>query len=632
MTARVQASAARDCGARRACASAASPWRTLCALAVGAALAGCADEPSDGSGDDGLDDGIGDGDGDGEIEDRWGVEQEFELRLYAGTPPPLELSLDKAQVAELFGSAADDILLLELDPTTLLTNALDEIKAACGTAWQSDSPNPNHDCALTPLGQSFQGGDGTWQTSAEYALIRILTMTSANVEVDGTALDGVQGLADALGIGGGFSEILAEALGIARTQEIVPTSPLVSSLMANFLGSHPAFEGDPKIRFTLGDALADLAPLASRYGPIGAHPGVIDPSVTPFGEVMGPEFRLNVTAESNLRLVDGLDLSMGKDYMSVIVDEQGPTFGDPLEFDFEDPEKFALVGLQSDLAVDLRFAIRESTAFTLACTGVAACKGNLPGNPVNAGSVWHQPPWTMEYIVADAARRQYEDRSFSKSYALGSAKVEVGAAGNPGGWMSFEILFDLGDPPEDQYSWEAITEVAQVALHDSPFQTFAEGTANVGFTLSDIPVGISGEECAEAVRPYLQQQASQVADYLLGDYRKNNGELDLFYRRADDGRAYLFFIAPEDLAPGAPYPWTTPGFFSDPSLSPDSKLSTTEIPGVSDTTHEKLALEVGENVLYLRAAEGTLYRLRVFVREGDEDLRVWVSEDKEPTQ
>lgn len=611
-------------------------WRLASVLVLGPWLVGCNDEPADdGALDaDGDGDGIGDGDGDddGDIEDRWGIEEEFELRLYDAAPPPLELSLDKAQVAELFGSVADDILLLELDPTTLLTNALDEIKSACGTAWQNDSSNPNHNCALTPLGQSFQGSDGTWQTSAEYSLVRILTMTSANVEVDGTSLEGVQGLADALGIGGGFSDILSEALGIPRTQEIVPTAPLVESLMVNFLGSHPEFAGDPKIRFTLGDALADLAPLATRYGPVGAHPGVIDPTFTPFGEVMGPEFRLNVTAESNLRLVDGLDLSMGKDYMSVIVDESGPTFGDPLEFDFEDPEKFSLVGLQPELVVDLRFAIRESSAFTLACTGQDACKNNLPGNPVNAGSVWNQPAWMMEYIVADAARRQYEDRTFSKSYALGAAKVEVGASGNPGGWMSFDILLNLGNPPEDQYSWEAITEVAQVALHDSPFQTFPEGTANVGFTLADIPVGISGEECAEAVRPYLQQQASQVADYLLGDYRKNNGELDLFYRRADDGRAYLFFIAPEDLAPGAPYPWTTPGFFSDPSLSPDSKLSSTEIPGVSDTTHEKLALEVGENVLYLRAAEGTLYRLRIFVREGDDDLRVWVSKDEEPAQ
>ena len=94
--------------------------------------------------------------------------------------------MDRAQVTAVW-PRGPEILLLELDSTALLTNTLLAVKNSCGTQWQLDQPNPNHDCSLTALGQSYEGQDGTWQTSAEYSLVRILTMTPANARVQGTS-------------------------------------------------------------------------------------------------------------------------------------------------------------------------------------------------------------------------------------------------------------------------------------------------------------------------------------------------------------------------------------------------------------------------------------------------------------
>ncbi len=564
------------------------------------------------------------GDGDGDIEPN-DDETWFELRLNEVPPPDLELSMDRDEVTELFGSAASEILLLELDSTTLLNNTLTEIKNSCGTDWQLDQPNPNHNCGLTTLGQSFIGTDGTWETSAEYSLVRILTMTPANAKVQGTSLEGVQELADLLGLGGGFGQILADGLGISRTTEFISTSAVVAAIQLNVLASHPSFEGQTKIRFTLEDALTDLASMTARFGPSGGHPGILDPSFPMSGQALGPDFQMTAVATSNMRIADGIDLDSGKDYVNVVVDTTGPSFSDPLEFDFEDPEKFSMTGIIEDLAVDLRFAVEEWTGFVNTCVEHPPCQDNLPESPVTSDSVWAKPPWTMEYVVADAARTLYDDRVHFASYLFGAAEVRIGQNGDPPGWVEYFTLLNLGNPPPSQYLWESIMEVAQVALHTPPEVTFPEGAANVAFTLQDMPVGITGPEIEDAVRPYLQSQSSALADYLLGDYTKNNGLVDLYFRRASDGAPYLFFVTSDDLPPEVSYSHTTPGFFAEPSLSPESKVSMINIAGVEDTTHEKLPLVEGLQVVYVEDAAGAVFRLRINADAvNDDEIEVYV--------
>ncbi len=584
----------------------------------------CSDDDVDGtgSGDAGTGETAGDGDGDEAGTDsdgaEFGPESELTLRITDESPPDLVLQMGRDEVAELFGDVAQEIELLELDSTPLLTNSLDAIKFACGDGWQLDNPNPNHDCSQTALGQSF--GDGNWQTSAEFSMVRILTMTPANSVVKGTSLEGVAGISDFLALfTGGFSGMMAESLEIAKTDEFLDTASLVASLKLNLIATHPGVSDDGKITVTLADALADMGTLATRLGPAGDHPGILVPDYPTYGEVFGPDFQMNVTAESNLRVLDGVDLSGGKDFISVVADVTGPSFEDEAEFDFNDPNKFSLTGLTANPTLDLRFAIYEHDEFVPACTSdiSEACVSNAPGLPIGDNLVWTLDPWDLEYLTAYAGTLKYATLSSVVTKLLIDL-VKVGKDGNPPGWAEFNVPlgFLFGEPPA-QFVWEMINEVAQHDLHhldpNGP-ATFAEGDANVEFTLEDIPVGITGEEAANAVRPYLQAQGSDIAGYLLGNYKENSGPVDFYYRRASDGEPYLFWVTPEDLLDGLPYGWDKPGFYADPSLS--EKLSSTDT-GVGDSAHEKLRVEPGETVVYAADDEGDLYRIRIFAPEGD---------------
>jgi hypothetical protein len=561
---------------------------------------------------------------DGAFED----EREIVLRLNDAPVPPLALKLNRDQAAELFGESAKEILLVEVDSSPLLFNALNEITNACGDKWKLDSPNPQHDCSLSALGQTFKGPDNTWQTSPEYALVRLLTMTPANSKVKGTSIEGMQELADLLKIGGGFAQILSESLGVPRTQPFVPTADLVKAIQMDLLATHPAIGGDGTLLpVTLYDALYDLATLSERFGPTGDHPGLLDPDFTTKSVVLSPEFSMNVSASSNLRLLDGADLSSTglKGYLSAVVDVTPPTYDDELEFDFSDPEKFQIEGVVEDPLVDMRFWVYEHPTFVKSCVGDDACKQNLPTNKELVkqkwpGTSWAINSWLAEHLIVRAASIRYAERVFNKCYELlwvCSADVTIGPAGdhpnNPKGWSVFDVVFNLGNPPKDQYVWELLSEVAQVALHTPPSGDIPEGQANVAFTLSDIPIGISGAAIAEAARPFLQEQAPKLSDLLLGDYWKNNDPVDFYYRRGADGVPYLFFVEPEDLAPGAAYNYSRPGFFTCPDLEDSCKVSAKELAGAGDTAHEKLRLDAGETVLYARDDGGDTYRLRAIV-------------------
>ncbi len=552
----------------------------------------------------------------------WSEEREFTLRIQDTRPPELNLAMTKDEVAELLGTVAEDVLLMELDSEPLLTSALTSIKSACGTAWQNDNPDPQHNCDLTPLGQTFIGSaDGTWRSSAEYAMVRILTMTPANSDVVGTSIAGLQGVADFLGIGGGFAEILADSLHLARTDEFLSTPQVVKSLQYNVLRTHPLMNGDDLIPVTLADALSDMATMSTTFGPSGNHPGIIDPSVPAYGQILTDDFEMRISTTSNLRVLDGLDLSIGKDFITVVDDQIGPTFDDPAEFDFNDPTKFSMSGIEANPTVDLRIAMFENPSWVPACTG-QACVANDPWNPVGAGTVWTIDPWEVEYIIAGAGYDQWIDLYHSQSYYLlffiWVADVDIGQNGNPGGWSDFSVLLDIGNPPADQYVWELVNEVAQRNLHNNGYYSFPEGQANVAFTLEDIDVGITAEEIEDAVRPVLQDQAADLAEWLLGNYHENSGPVDLFYRRSSDGTPTLFFISDDDHEPDAPYGWVNPGFFADADLT--YKVSATDLPGVDDSAHEKWVPPVGESVVFVSDDLGTVYRLRVFVPEsGDRD-------------
>jgi hypothetical protein len=128
---------------------------------------------------------------------------------------------------------------------------------------------------------------------------------------------------------------------------------------------------------------------------------------------------------------------------------------------------------------------------------------------------------------------------------------------------------------------------------------------------------MTADELRKAVRPYLQNQSSMLSSRLLGDYQKNNGQVDFYYRRGLDNVPYVFFVAPSDPRPTPGYNYKNPGFFSDPSLSAASRVSQVTINGSGDTTHEKLKLPVGETVVYSEDEAGDVYRLSFVVPAPD---------------
>lgn len=563
----------------------------------------------------------------------YSAEVRLPLRLHdVAASTPLDFALNRQGIDEVFTEEIQrDIRVLELDTTALITDAVNQIKTSCGTRWRENNPNPRHDCSATNYGRD-RTPPIPWQETPEYSMVRLLTMTPANVVVAGTSLENLQGLADLLGIGGGFRTILAETLGIPPTTEIVPTPSVVRALQEYWMGTHPEVLPGAKLPISLFDAMRELAPLAERFGAKGAHPGVLDPAFPPRSALLTPQFEMRLVASSNLRWLDGVDVtaadgSAQKEYLALVFDNTGPSFDDVLEFDFTDPARFDVRGLAEQPRVDLRMLLRENGAFQRTCTAAnTTCRNNLPSSPA-PGYVWSIPRWEIEATVAGAAYFQYQNRrNFSQTYSLlgiPAATVTMGANGNPAGWTTFETLINLGSPPPPQYIWENISEVAQVALHNYGDTVLPEGRVNVAFTLRDVNVGLSAAAIRDAMRPRLQEQRQKLSERLLGDYRKNNGAVDFYYRRGADGAPYLFFVAPSDPLPTLEYNYTKPGFFSDEALS--DKVSTIEAGTSGDDAHEKLALRAGETVVYVSDAAGQVARLRLVVGADPSEIELYLS-------
>ncbi|MFT3928125.1 MAG: hypothetical protein QM778_36690 [Myxococcales bacterium] len=561
----------------------------------------------------------------------WTDEVAIPLRLREDTAPPtLHFDLDKEGVNEVIAADVQkDIRVLQLDTTTLLQTSVNNIKASCGTKWTQDNKDPQHDCTVTSLGQSY---GSNWKNTPEYSFVRLLTMTPANAMVAGSSVGELEGLANLLGLGGGFNQILADVLAIPKTREIITTNSVVSSLQQYWMQSHPAILPGAKIPITLYDAMNDLKTLPALLGPSGGHPGVLDPSFQTTSVVFGPNFKMTLVATSNLKWFDGIDLSgdgtrPGKDYIALVVDTTGATRDDVLEFDFKNASKFDIQGLTAAPTVNLKMKVLENDALVPSCEGNACMTNNSPSQPKPLPYVWSTPKWQLEYLLTGAALVEYANlRTYNKySWLLidRAADISVGQGTDPAGWTKFYSVAGLGNPPDPQYVWELILGIGQNALHHIGNTTIAEGAADVAFTLYNIPVGLTAAQIRDATADELQKQRNVLSDKLLGDYKKNNGAVDFYYKRGADSKPYLFFAAAGDPLPSGVYNYTKPGFFADETLG--TKLSNTAAGTSGDSAHEKLSLATGETTVYMRDDLNQVYRLR-FVAEADPtEIRVYAS-------
>jgi hypothetical protein len=570
----------------------------------------------------------------------------FFLRLDDSARPPIVLELDKQKALELFGDeAARQIKLLDIDSTPMLTNVLTTIQNACGTSWQNNNRDPMFDCQLTPLGQSF---GASWGTTPEFAMVRLLAMTPANANVTGTSLEDFARLVNENypeTFSFDFGDVLAENLGITKTSPLVPTSNLVLALQQSLLAPHPEVNNTAgTLPITMYDALKDMAPLAAKLGPSGAHPGILVPDDGSFrttSNALLPNFKMRVAAQSNLSWVSGIDLSRGAGDMFL---QEGNA---ALTFDFNDSQKFQLEGLAETPTVDMRFSLHELPQAVPSCTRVPDCKSNSPATPV-PGTVWTYDSWLLEPIIARAAYLTYSNRAFNKCYftLFGQCRMStsIGQAPDPLGWSIFTSSLTFSDGttirvPPPQFLWELLTESGQVIVHDPTGDgtaDFLEGQARPVYALHGVPIGLSGSQLVAQIRPTLQAQARQISDAILGRYWKNNNALDFFYRRVTPGgEPYLFFAAATDLRPDPAnpnqpraYTYARPGFFTSPDLSDASKVSATVIAGVDDTTHEKYRLPTGETVLYMQDDEGATYQVRFYVPDGAAPTEIMASVKK----
>ena len=467
------------------------------------------------------------------------------------------LELDKSQVVELFTPAKQKkIVLLKLAPTPLVKNSLAYVQGACGSGWWK-------------AGFSDAGCPWDW-SEREKNIWRLMTMTPANVNVEGTSIAGVAELAATLngfGLIDSFSEILAAALGIGLYDEIVSPEHVGKAMVEKVMGTHPNTNPDHTFSITLEDAMSDMETLGPRYDAKGTHPGFIDSTYPTIAAVMEPDFKMHFAATSNLQWHDGIDLdTVSKGYVPVIADVTGPTYDDVLEFDFLSQDGFWVTGLTPNPTVTLWLKLYEHDGWVPEGTTTGPLpRGNSP--------VWNDNPWEIESVLGWSAWFKYQDRRAGCDLCLGKedgallwevpilgtdeSEIVVGRAGydkdgtfgqngvpdnfdvidpNPAGWMRTWTLFGLGDPPAPQYLWDMIMTVSERRLQDGGV---AEGEGDMLMELPDIEVGMTGAQMVAAMRPSLESQTSELSKMLIGPDLTQGDDVDVWIDHDDAGDVVL---------------------------------------------------------------------------------------------
>ncbi len=577
----------------------------------------------------------------------------FVLRVDDTPPPPLTLVMDHQDAIDFFGAQAKDLKLVDIDPTPMLENALLAIQGACGDKWTLDNKNPNHNCQVTDLGKTF---GANWQHTPEYSMVRLLSMTPSNADMRGTAFEKLEDVMNSDLIVEDFAWALTQILEIERTDPLLPMGALVAAVKDTLL-QHPAVNEDGTLGVTLDDALKDMRPLAAKFGPVEDHPGILLPDdvdnpngfETKSDAIDHQKFQMKVVAGSNLRFVDGVDLSGGGGDMFLLRDDAENVL--ELKFTGAHEANLEISGINDPPTMDMRMRINEFIGDAEPCLDpVEGCQTNQPSEVYEGApetNVWRLPLWSMERLVGQSGYRAYKDdpEDFSKDISkdiclfMGQnncyIRLKLGADGAPEGWMKMELdnLFNEEEFPEPQFFWEMFVDIAEISFHDvdpdTPGQEVEEG-ATPTFALTKLNIGLTADDLIAQIRQSLEDQEDVMSDLILGRYWKNNHALDFYYRRADDGNLYLFFANNEDLRPDPQNPnaplepaYQNPGFFSCVEVNEGCKESRLNISGVSDTTHEKLALKRGWNNLYMQDDLNGIYEVRIYVPENRDATKIW---------
>jgi hypothetical protein len=82
-------------------------------------------------------------------------------------------------------------------------------------------------------------------------------------------------------------------------------------------------------------------------------------------------------------------------------------------------------------------------------------------------------------------------------------------------------------------------------------------------------------------------------------------------RHDDSGEPILYFVSEQTPRPSGTYGYGNPGFFSDESFSAESRVSTSSLPGVDDTSHQKWRVSDEPTTLFVQDEDGNTWRLGV---------------------
>jgi hypothetical protein len=513
----------------------------------------------------------------------------------------LTLTLDRNGLDQLIPDDDEKRLtLLYVDLEPVLAAGLDAIK----------------DPALAGIDTSAWG-------QAERNMQRLLNMSPDNADLRGTALEPVLTLAPNIGLPPG--RLLADIAGVAVDQPFLASSVVAKAILRNLIETHPNIDVDPadgkkKVRATLYDALRNFSTLAPKFGPAGAHPGFL--TGTTLARALKANFAMTVTARSNLTQHDGVNPQTGKGYLFA---QRDPGRQSILEFDFLDPARFRVEGIADEPNVDMTFFMGEDGSGQIPVgTQQIAGAETVGGVTFYRGSsrAWDVSPWLFEHLVIDAVYQGNRARFASEGYRH-TFRYSVGAIDPAAtvtwdkGWISMTTAGGLGSPPPPAYFWDHLLEAAQKRLHD---QGVTE-PARMQFALTRIPLGLTGAQLKERLRPQMEAQKADLSRILLGDQTSNDRMVAFFRAKGTDGADYLYFLAPADIPAVTPYPYTRPGFFRDAALT--DKASSTAAGTSGDAVHEKVAAAAG-STYFIRGIDGKAYRVELVEYLGA-DLHVRVT-------
>ncbi|HAN31142.1 MAG TPA: hypothetical protein DCQ06_06040, partial [Myxococcales bacterium] len=386
-------------------------------------------------------------------------------------------------------------------------------------------------------------------------------------------------------------------------------------------GRAPVPEGHLPI--TLEDVVADMQTFSVNFGPYTNngifHPGFVVGDAS--AEILQPNFQMIVRANANALPFKGVDLSNGSVGSVTSIGKE-----DTALFDFSDPAWLQIEGIAPSPKVsELQFRVLESPET------ITAGDSPLPA-PLGNGSVWQLPVWSLERVVAVAGVKAFGQRNWQKQWSIGSDPSPLFEVSIVDGWMVLVTKGDVGTPPAPLYIWDLMGLVAQRRLHDGPdpqdpdVDRIPEGQANVTFTLTDIPVGVSSSQITAAIRKNLEVDPDSLVDIAQIILDQSQGAPDFYYVRPKwsaptvEQGDWLFFIEDSDQGQW-PRSYANPGFFADEGLSQPIHTQD-EVQG--DVAHLKVQIVAGMR-LYCEDNNGASYQIKVLDKPSEARVRLQIS-------